>query len=39
MELADRFAEFVAGTKFEDVDESVIEHVKKMMLKQVNIGM
>lgn len=35
MELADRFAKFVANTEFGDVDKSVIEHVKKMMLKQV----
>ena len=35
MELAEKFAEFVANTEFMDVDESVIEHVKKLTLKQV----
>ena len=35
MELAEKFAEFVVDTEFRDVDESVIEHVKKLTLKQV----
>ena len=35
MELAERFAEFVVDTKFRDVDESVIEHIKKLTLKEV----
>jgi len=35
MEIAKKFAEFVAETEFQDVDETVIEHVKKMTLKQV----
>ena len=35
MELAERFAEFIVNTEFRDVDESVIEHIKKMTLKQV----
>jgi len=33
MELAGRFAQFVADTRFRDLDNSVIEHGKKMMLK------
>jgi 2-methylcitrate dehydratase len=35
MELAEDFAKFVVHTEFNDVDESVIEYVKKLTLKQV----
>ena len=35
MKLAERFAKFVVDTEFRDVDESVIEHVKKLTLKEV----
>jgi 2-methylcitrate dehydratase PrpD len=35
MEIAATFANFVKNTRFEDVDESVIEHIKKLTLKQV----
>jgi len=35
MELAEKFAKFVAHTEFMDVDASVIEHIKKLTLKQV----
>jgi 2-methylcitrate dehydratase PrpD len=35
MELAETFAKFVAHTEFNDVDESVIEYVKQLTLKQV----
>lgn len=35
MELAEKFAKFVVETEFKDVHESVIEHVKKLTLKQV----
>ncbi len=35
MEIAARFAKFVAHTEFQDIDPSVIEHVKKLTLKQV----
>ena len=35
MEIAGKFAKFVAHTEFQDVDPSVIEHVKKLTLKQV----
>lgn len=35
MEIAARFAKFVKETQFEDVDASVIEHIKKLTLKQV----
>ena len=35
MELAETFAKFVVHTEFKDVDESVIEYVKKLTLKQV----
>ncbi len=35
MEIAKAFARFVAHTEFQDVDPSVVEHVKKMTLKQV----
>jgi len=34
MEIAKKFAEFVAHTEFQDVDPSVIEHIKKLTLKQ-----
>jgi len=35
MEIAETFAKFVKNTRYEDVDESVIEHIKKLTLKQV----
>ena len=35
MEIAGTFAKFVKNTQFEDVDKSVIEHIKKLTLKQV----
>jgi 2-methylcitrate dehydratase PrpD len=35
VEIAQKFAKFVVETEFHDMDESVIEHVKKMTLKQV----
>lgn len=35
MELAEKFAKFVVDTEFSDIDTSVIEHVKKLTLKQV----
>lgn len=35
MELAQEFAKFVTNTEYRDLDPSVIEHVKKMVLKQV----
>jgi 2-methylcitrate dehydratase PrpD len=35
MEIAETFAKFVKNTQFEDVDKSVIEHIKKLTLKQV----
>jgi 2-methylcitrate dehydratase PrpD len=35
MEIAETFAKFVAHTEFKDVDPSVIEHIKKLTLKQV----
>jgi len=35
MKLAERFAEFVVDTEFRDLDKSVIEHVKKLTLKEV----
>ena len=35
MEIAATFAKFVKNTRFEDLDESVIEHIKKLTLKQV----
>lgn len=35
MEIAETFAKFVKNTHFEDIDESVIEHIKKLTLKQV----
>jgi len=33
--IADVFAKFIRHTEFRDVDPSVIEHIKKMTLKQV----
>ncbi len=35
MDLAETFAKFVVHTEFKDMDESVIEYVKKLTLKQV----
>ena len=35
MEIAEKFAKFVVHTEFKDMDESVIEYVKKLTLKQV----
>jgi 2-methylcitrate dehydratase PrpD len=35
VEIAKKFAAFVAHTQYHDLDEPVIEHVKKMTLKQV----
>ncbi len=35
MEIAEKFAKFVTETEFRDVDQSVVEHVKKLTLKQV----
>jgi len=35
MEIAETFAKFVKNTQFEDINESVIEHIKKLTLKQV----
>jgi 2-methylcitrate dehydratase PrpD len=35
MLIAEKFAKFVVSTEFRDVDISVIEHVKKLTLKQV----
>ena len=35
MELAEKFAKFVTHTEYRDVDPSVIDHVKKLTLKQV----
>jgi len=35
MEIAGKFAKFVAHTEFQDVDPSVIDHIKKLTLKQV----
>jgi 2-methylcitrate dehydratase PrpD len=35
MEVAEKFAKFVAHTEYHDVQSTVIEHVKKMTLKQV----
>ena len=35
MKVAETFAEFVKHTEFKDVDASVIEHIKKLTLKQV----
>lgn len=35
MKIAESFARFVVHTEFKDVDQGVIEHVKKLTLKQV----
>lgn len=35
MEIGDKFANFIVHTEFKDVHESVIEHIKKLTLKQV----
>jgi len=35
MELAEKFAKFVAHTEIQDVDPSVVDHIKKLTLKQV----
>jgi 2-methylcitrate dehydratase PrpD len=35
MNIAEIFSKFVKETEFKDVDQSVIEHVKKLLLKQV----
>lgn len=35
MAIADVFADFVVRTEYRDIDPSVIEHVKKLTLKQV----
>ncbi len=35
MELAEKFADFVFETEYTDLDNSVIEHVKKLTLKQI----
>lgn len=35
MEVATAFASFVADTEYADIDPSVIEHIKKLTLKQV----
>ncbi|MFH1382112.1 MAG: MmgE/PrpD family protein [Chloroflexota bacterium] len=35
MKLAETFAKFITETEFRDVDQSVIEHIKKLTLKQV----
>ena len=35
MDLAKEFARFVVNTRFEDVDDSVLDHIKKLTLKQV----
>jgi len=35
MEIAEKFARFVTHTEYQDVHPSVIEHVKKLTLKQV----
>jgi len=35
MELAEKFATFVTHTEIQDVDPSVIDHIKKLTLKQV----
>ena len=35
MEIADTFAKFVTHTEFREMDPSVIDHVKKLTLKQV----
>ena len=35
MEIAGKFAKFVTHTEFKDVDQSVIDYVKMLTLKQV----
>lgn len=35
MQVAETFAKFVKHTEFKDVDGSVVEHIKKLTLKQV----
>jgi 2-methylcitrate dehydratase PrpD len=35
MELAEKFAKFVTHTEIQDLDVSLIEHIKKLTLKQV----
>jgi len=35
MEIAEKFAQFVTHTEYQDIPPSVIEHVKKLTLKQV----
>ena len=35
MEIAEKFSNFIVHTEFTDVHESVIEHIKKLTLKQV----
>lgn len=35
MEVAEKFAQFACRTQFGDVDASVVEHIKKLTLKQV----
>lgn len=35
MEIAENFANFIVHTEFNDVHESVLEHIKKLTLKQV----
>jgi len=35
MELAEKFAKFVTHTEIQDVDPSVVDHIKKLTLKQV----
>jgi len=35
MKIAETFARFVKQTEFKDVDASVVDHIKKMTLKQV----
>jgi 2-methylcitrate dehydratase PrpD len=35
MELAEKFAKFVAHTEIQDLDPSLIDHIKKLTLKQV----
>ena len=35
MEVAERFAEIVVKTEFTDLDKSLMEHIKKLTLKEV----
>src|SRR5512143_3701441 len=35
MEIAETFAKFVTHTEFREIDPTVIDHVKKLTLKQV----